>query len=285
MSGYLHESYARSLADFGTPRALSASGGWILQRRVPGADADDAMGCYPLFACRDWSRLGADVDALAGDIVALSLVSDPLGEYEEALLRSIFPDVCRPFKHHFVVDLGTPADPLASAHHRRNLRLAQQEVEVVVEHDPTARGVEWVRLYDQLIARHSIRGIPAFSPGSLLRQLRVPGLTMLRAVHQGTTAGITLWYAQSDDAVYYHLGAYSETGYEVRASFALFQFAIEHFRGRARWLDLGAGAGAEGDGSDGLTRFKRGWATGTRVAWLCGRVLHRSRYEELMSSS
>ena len=45
MSGYLHESYARSLADFGRPRALPGSGGWILQRRVPGAEVDDAMGC------------------------------------------------------------------------------------------------------------------------------------------------------------------------------------------------------------------------------------------------
>ena len=32
---------------------------------------------------------------------------------------------------------------------------------------------------------------------------------------------------------------------------------------------------------DGLSRFKRGWATGTAPAWLCGAVLDRERYADL----
>ena len=105
---------------------------------------------------------------------------------------------------------------------------------------------------------------------------------MLRAVHEGHTAGITLWYTQGDVA-YYHLGAYSDLGYAWGASFVMFQYALGHFRSRATWLNLGAGAGASGDADDGLTRFKRGWANGTRMTWLCGRVFDREFYRALPS--
>jgi hypothetical protein len=241
------------------------------------------MGCYPLFVCRDWGKVLGDVDGLAGDAVALSLVTDPLGNYNSSDLRAIFPDLCRPYKDHFVIDLDVHRPTAVSDHHRRNVRRAQREVEVEHCPSPVVHALEWVALYEHLIARHRIRGIPAFSPESLVRQLRVPGLTMIRGVHQGVTAGITLWYTQ-DDAAYYHLGAYTEAGYAISASFALFQCAIDYFRGRVRWLNLGAGAGVRGDAAEGLTRFKRGWASGVRTAWLCGRILDRNCYTALTAA-
>jgi hypothetical protein len=283
VTGYLHHTYSEALAAFGTPRQLHGCGGSVLLRPVPGADVEDAMGCYPLFICRDWARVGEDVDELAGEAVALSLVTDPLGNYTPSELRSVFPDFCRPFKDHFVIDLHAHVPTMVSAHHRRNLRRALREVEVERSLDPIVHASEWVALYEHLIARHRIRGIPAFSPDSLVQQLRVPGLTMIRGAHQGVTAGITLWYTH-DKAAYYHLGAYSEAGYAVRASFALFQYAIDHFRDRVRWLNLGAGAGARCNGADGLTRFKSGWGSGVRTAWLCGRILDLDRYTALTAA-
>ena len=280
MTGYLHRTYSEALAEFGSPRQLPGCGGWVLLRRIPGADENDAMGCYPLFVCRDWGKVRGDVDGLASEAVALSLVTDPLGNYNISELRAIFPELCRPYKEHFVIDLHAHGSTVVSAHHRRNVRRAQRDVEVEHSLSPAEHALEWVGLYERLIARHRIRGIPAFSPESLVRQLGVPGLTMIRGIHRGVTAGITLWYTQ-DDAAYYHLGAYSEAGYAVRASFALFQCAIDHFRGRVRWLNLGAGAGAWEDAASGLTRFKSGWASGTRTAWLCGRILDRERYTAL----
>ena len=279
MTGYLHPEYAEALGEFGSPHMLPRCGGWILRRRVSGTAAEDAMGCYPLFTCQRWRCLGDDVTALGGETVALSLVTDPLGDYRSQELRRVFPDLCRPYKDHFILDLGGGYS-VPSAHHRRNVRRAQGSIEVERCPDPTEHGAEWVRLYQQLIARHGLRGIPAFSPVSLVRQLQVPGLTMFRAVYRGVTAGITLWYTQGDLA-YYHLGAYSGEGYAMRASFAIFHHAIEHFRGRVRTVSLGAGAGAWGDGTDGLTRFKRGWATGTRRAWLCGRIFNHQQYAAL----
>ncbi len=60
---------------------------------------------------------------------------------------------------------------------------------------------------------------------------------------------------------------------------ALEQFAADGLQ----WAALGAGAAA--GGGDGLTRFKSGWATGTRSAYLCGRVLDRERYARLAASA
>ena len=39
---------------------------------------------------------------------------------------------------------------------------------------------------------------------------------------------MALWYV-SGDTGYYHLGACSEVGYELRALFGLFWYAIEYF--------------------------------------------------------
>src|SRR6266852_8659851 len=84
MTGYAHPSYAAALWEFGTPCHLPASGGSILQRPIDGSTYFDGMGSYPLFACRDWSRLGEDLASLEGELVALSMVTDPFGDYGEA---------------------------------------------------------------------------------------------------------------------------------------------------------------------------------------------------------
>ncbi|HEX4779105.1 MAG TPA: hypothetical protein VH301_00025, partial [Usitatibacter sp.] len=81
-TGYAHPGYARSLAEFGSPLELAASGGWMLQREIPDGDSRDAMGCYPLLFCRDWGALRADLDALEGRLVSVSAVPDPFGEHE-----------------------------------------------------------------------------------------------------------------------------------------------------------------------------------------------------------
>ena len=95
-------------------------------------------------------------------------------------------------------------------------------------------------------------------------ELLAPGIVVLRARHGGETVGANLWYQQGEIA-YYHLGAYAVAGYELRASFALFARALELFAERGlAWASLGAGAGGTSNPDDGLTRFKRGWSTGTQ---------------------
>ena len=275
--GYAHPGYVASLSGFGKPRLLPRSNGWILERIIPGTKYRDAMGPYPLFACRDWLRLREDLDEIE-DLVSLTVVTDPFGDYDEHLLQQCF-DTVRLFKEHFISDLNLPAETIVSKHHRYYARQALEKVRVE-ECEPPARFLEeWTALYASLVERHGLTGIKAFSRDTFARQLEVPGIVALRATHGSRTVGMHLWYV-SDGVAYSHLAASSERGYELMASYALYRFAVERFAGRVRWLDLGASAGA-GEESGGLGRFKKGWSTGTRTAYLCGRVFDREAYEAL----
>ena len=282
VTGYLHPGYAQSLAEFGAPRELPRSGGWVLERQIPGFPYHDAMGCYPLFACKDWSQLHADLEDISNELVSLSVVTDPFGEYDSIYLQRCFKDVVIPFKQHFVVDLNRPLDTFVSSHHRRYARKALRQLYVERCGDSTQFINKWVDLYTALIERHNIKGILAFSGSAFEKQLSVPGIVVFRAVYEESTVSTLLWYIQGEVG-YYHLGASSDLGYELWASFALFWSAIEYFAANGlRWLNLGAGAGVRSDGIDGLSRFKRGWSTGTRTAHFCGRIFDQKKYLEIV---
>ena len=284
MTGYLHPGYVQSLCEFGTPRELPRSGGWILERQIPGFPYHDAMGCYPIFACQDWSQLCADLEDIGNDLVSLSLVTDPLGEYDPAYLHRCFEDVVIPFKEHFVIDLSHPLDTFVCGHHRRYTRKALRQLHIERCEDPSQFTNEWVDLYATLIERHNIKGILAFSELAFGKQLSVSGIVAFRAVYEETTVGMLLWYVQGEVG-YYHLGASSATGYELRASFALFWTAIEYLAAAGlRFLNLGAGAGVRNNSTDGLTRFKRGWSNGTRTAYFCGRIFDQTTYTDIVET-
>jgi hypothetical protein len=280
MTGYLHPSYAESLSEFGKPRLLPRSGGWILERPVPGFPYADAMGCYPLFACQDWSQLYEDLEEAKTDLVSLALVTDPFGNYDASLLQRCFDTVIL-YKEHFVADLSRPMDEFVSGHHLRYARRGLQQVQVERCHDPIQFVGDWTGLYQNLITRHRISGIRAFSMAAFEKQFKVPGIIAFRAIHREHTIGMTLWYVR-DNVGYYHLGAYSDMGYRLRASFALFWTGLDYFMASGvRWVNLGSAAGIQSRADEGLTRFKRGWSTGTQTAYFCGRILKRERYWEI----
>ena len=284
MSGYLDRAYAESLSEFGTPLALERSGGWLLKRAIPHTNSYDAMGCYPLFACEDWSRLRNDLEEIKDELIAVSLVTDPFGEFDTDYLRDCFPEVVKPFKQHFVTDLERPLESFVHPHHLRNVRKALQLVQVERCAVPLEMLDDWVSLYQTLLDRYQITGIAAFSRTSFAAQLSVPGINAFRATENGATVGMLLWYEQGNRA-YYHLGAYSNRGYEVGASFALFDYALRYFCSRQlKWLNLGAGAGTSNSDS-GLTRFKQGWSNGVRTAYFCGRIFARDKYEQLVAQT
>ena len=282
VTGYLHPTYVDALSEFGQPVLLPRCGGWVLQRSINGYAAVDAMGCYPLFACEDWSSLQPDIERLDSEWVSLALVADPFGGYSPDYLKTCFPDVMIPFKQHFAVDLRKPARDFVIDHHARNARKAFQRVDVELCQDPIVLLDDWISLYEVLVQRHQIRGMTAFSRRSFTRQMQVPGLVVFRATSEGATTGMLLWYIM-DDIAYYHLGAYSDLGYDLRASFALFSFAIDYFADTGlRWLNLGAGAGTRGATDDGLSRFKKGWSNSVRTAYFCGRVFDQAKYREIV---
>ena len=279
-TGYRHPAYATSLSEFGRPRSLIQSGGWVLERDIPGTDARDAMGCYPIFSCRDWSLLDQDLNDLDDELVSLVLVADPFGSYTREILSRTFRDLVVPFKEHFIADLQHPTNSFVSKHHHYYARKALATVKVEVCPDPVRMLDEWSKLYDNLVTRHQLSGIKAFSRAAFAKQLNVPGMIMLRALHEGETVGAHLWYVQGDVA-FSHLAAANASGYKLMSAYALCWSAIDHFAGKVRWIDWGAGAGLNATGPEGLTRYKKGWANAIRPVYLCGRIFNNARYAEL----
>jgi hypothetical protein len=157
-----------------------------------------------------------------------------------------------------------------------------QSVNVSRCNSPSDHLTELCDLYAQLCHRHNIRGLRAFSKEAFQIQLAIPGAVMFRATADEEVVGLHLWYKQGDVA-YAHLGATSEKGYSLMASYALYWASMEYFRDRVRELDLGASAGYGSGVADGLTRFKRGWSNGTRTVYFCGRVLNKAQYVKLAS--
>jgi Acetyltransferase (GNAT) domain len=281
LEGYFNPLYACSLDEFGSPILLRHSQGWLLEREVPGTKLHDLMGCYPLFSCLDWQALAEDIKEVPDRYVSLVLVTDPFQDLEEAKLQEIFPDTARPFKQHFIVDLGQDPWKSVSKHHRRYLRKAEKDVRVEISAEPTAWVGVWVNLYQNIIVKYQLRGIQAFSESSFTRLMQMQGVELILAYRRGEPVGAQIWIRQ-DNRVYNHLNALSKIGYQVGAGFALYGFAIDYFKNKVQYLDLGGGAGFSVGGTDGLSAFKRGWTNKTRLTFLCGKVFDKQKYNELV---
>jgi hypothetical protein len=280
MLGYAAEEYARSLAEFGEPLPLPQAGGWLLARELPGGIGRDAAGCYPLFACGEWNSLAIDLIDLPKDVIAVSLVADPAAKTSLSELRGSFPDVCYHYKDHYFADLSRPLTEFVAGHHQRNVRQAARTLGVQRLENPRDHLTIWNTLYAELVERHQIRGIAAFSPAAFAGLMQVPGLRAYAALQNDEIVGMVLWLV-SETTAYYHLAAYSAAGYNLKASFALFWHCLEAFAAEGiPWAALGGGAGTFA-ASEGLSRFKEGWSTETRPAYFCGRILDQDRYAEL----
>ncbi|MCE9634684.1 MAG: GNAT family N-acetyltransferase [Planctomycetes bacterium] len=278
--GYGHPRYAESLADARDVLRLPRSGGSLLVRAIAGTGLHDAAGPYPLFACEDPRAVAADLAALHG-IVSVVVVPDPLGGFDEALLRAAFPDLCAPYKTHFVADLSLPERERIDAHHRKELKRPRPGLEVERIADPAAWIDEWTALYSGLVERLGVRGPAAFTRTSFDRQFTVPGLSAWRARLGGETVAAALWYA-GDSRASYHLAASNDAGYRCGAAYPLMRRALADLAAEGVTLaGLGGAAGLADDPSDGLAKFKRGWSTSTQTAFLCGRIVDREAYEQL----
>jgi hypothetical protein len=252
------------------------SEGWLLEREIPGTDWTDARGCYPLFAVSDWRFLSDDLDAMAGRLVSAVVVCDPFGAYSVDLLERTF-DVVKPFKTHVVVDLRAFSP---SRHHRRCAARALARVAVSEITGPRSFADEWCGLYENLVRRHGLTGMSAFSNASFAGQLTVPGLRLFSANAGTELVGAQMWYV-SNGVAYLHLQAITALGYRLGASYALCSAALEALAAHVEHADLGGGAGLEESYADGLLQFKRGWSNAGRSAYLCGRILDPKRYRAL----
>ena len=283
IAGYLHPHYAYSLREFGEPQELPQCGGWILKRIIPGTPYKDAMGCYPLFVCRDWTKLGKDLEQIGSGLVSVAFVTDPFAEVTPDCLKRYF-DVVRPFKKHYVANFSYPLDSFIDKTHCSHYYYAQRslkQMEVFICLEPIKYLDEWVKLYDNLIIRHNIKGIMAFSPKSFETQLKLPGTVMAIGLHKGEIVGAGVVLIQGRLA-YFHLAAYSDTGYKIRASYGIFWKVLNYLQAQGvHFLDIGGLSGIECDPKDGLARFKKGWSNETRLVYFCGHIFDRQKYETI----
>jgi hypothetical protein len=268
-----------SLTEFGRPRGLPCSGGWLLERTVPEYLDLDAIGCYPLFTANDWSTVGKDLVDIGSHLVSVALVADPFGEYLPQDLLASFDRVVA-FKEHYVVDFSKAL--LISKHHKYHSQRAAAEMAVEAGPPSESFASEWSELYRCLVRRRRLTGIKAFSYASFELQMEVPGMVVFRAMRKGEMLGAHLWY-QEQNVAYSHLAASTEQGYNLNCSYAIYSAVIEYFRSKVQWIDLGGGAGTISR-QDGLSRFKAGWSNSTRPAYFCGRILNPERYDALTRS-
>jgi hypothetical protein len=278
-TGYASRNYAYSLAEFGEPIHLPRSDGYLLKREIPGTPFFDTMGGYPLFFCEDWSALAADLAQLPEEIVSVSQVADPFGDYSKEGLESCF-DLVNPFKEHYLVDLDQSIENVGTRHHRKQACAALVDVQVEVCKDPDGFVDYWSQLYQTLTKRHNIHGIRSFSKSAFRQQLGMSEIIVHEAFYQGEIVGAQLYFIQ-EDVVHCHLGAVSDKGYEHGAFYAMDYFSFEYFAGKAKKLDLGGGTGLSGGRRDGLSRYKKGWSSETCPVFFCGRIVNAERYARL----
>ncbi len=280
MNIYGSPEYIASLTEFGRPHHLQNCDGWILTRSIAGTEHADAMGPYPIFQCRNWSALATDLAAINENLVSLVLVSDPLSGLTETDWRSIFTDHCQSFKTHYLADLQQAPEQFAAGRHHSYARKARQKLDI--RHGGEARLWldDWLILYDDLIARHQIRGIAAFSRPAFTVLFGLNNLHVFIAAESGKTMAMQLWLEEPPFALY-HLGASAEQGYANRASYGLMLTALEFFRERGiSSVNLGGAAGLQ-EKQDGLAQFKSGWSNRREQVYLLGKIFDQSLYREI----
>lgn len=281
-SGYLHPNYVYAQEAPTAVRQLSRSGGWVFERPVPGTPWRRLVGGRPFFTCADWRALDADLAELAGEggYVKLSLLTDPFAELDERLLGDTFDCVERADRH-YVSELRLPLHTIVSRAHRERVRQALETVRVeVLPEAPPASAWDALLAADGHYYENAWRQRP--STEALARMLAVPGAAHLSATIGEDPVGLALFFIQYGVA-YSHFLALSPAGLRAGAHYALTWQAVVHLGQQAAWLDLG---GAEDNGAPASERqcFKEGWATGTRTAYRCERVLDRALYEELQQA-
>ncbi len=280
LMGYADPAYALSFREFGEPRELPRCGGWIIVRTIPGTPYKDATGCYPLFACQDWTKVLEDLQHVGSDLVSLVLVTDPFPKVDPAYLGQCF-DLVKPFKTHYVADLSHPLESFVHRGHIYNAGKSLKGMDVEVCNQPAQYLDDWIRLYDNLIRKHNIKGIKAFSPQCFKTQLNIPGMVMFLGRREGEIIGANLVLIR-DQIAYTHLSAYTSEGYKIRASYGIRWKALAYLYDKGiRYVHFGGMAGTKEDPSDGLARFKRGWSNDQRIVYFCGRVFDRYKYESI----
>lgn len=277
---YASAGYARVFEEQAEPLWVADWGAYVLVREIP-QGGRDAIGMYPLAPFRPGADLKAGLAWLRDQgLISIGLVPDPLASPPIEAFRETF-GLCRPFKTHFLIDYSRPVE--FTKHHRGEVRRAHAKLRV--EAIPLARHVEaWTRLYANLIDRHDIHGLGAFSPGAFQRLAEAEGLIAVAAFAEHEIVSMHLWVSDPATQIGYSLlAATSPEGYRRSAAYAVHDASIGLLSHLGR-VNLGGGAGRQAE-EDGLTYFKRGFANDEVTAHFCAAILDEQRYAQLSGAA
>ena len=185
--------------------------------------------------------------------------------------------LCIPFKTHLLVDYGREIE--FTKHHRGQgaprAGKGGDQGRALADHIDA-----WGGLYDNLIDRHEIGGLSAFSRAAFARLAEVDGLTAVAAFADGEMVSMHLWVANPATRIGYSLlAATSAQGYRLSAAYAVNDVSLRELAGLA-CVNLGGGAGLQAE-EDGLTYFKRGFSNAEAQAYFCAAILDEARYAAL----
>lgn len=274
---YASLTYARSLSHIGQALAVPEWGGHVLVRPTPDGNRHDVVGPYPLTVLAPDPDLSGGLRRLKAEgLVSFVVVLDPASRPLVGAMTASFDLAC-PFKAHHVHDrrLGPP---LYGKHHRYEIKRAYARVEA----REIALGdhlLEWTRLYDELIARHSLSGAHVFPDAHHLALAAMPAVRAFGAFIDSRLVSAHLFVVHQGRAIS-HLAASSVEGYAAGAAYAVNDVALARLND-CETINFGGGAGTGDDAADGLSRFKAGFANTTETAWLCGAVLDHDAYRAL----
>jgi hypothetical protein len=175
-----------------------------------------------------------------------------------------------------------PLEETISKGHRRSARRALRNLEVEMLVSPKIDLYEWVQLYEDLIRRHQIKGIRAFSKNSFQKQLAIPNTIYFRVIHKGNVVGGNIFFIQ-DDVAYAHLSAFSDEGYNLGAPYAVKWFALQQLPQFVQWVNFGGSTNTSQENPTGLDYFKMGWSSQTGKSYFCGKILDEEKYTEMVN--
>ncbi len=276
MHPYATQAYVQSLTQIGIAMPVPQWGSWVISRPIEGGQSD-ICGPYPLAVISPDADLQDGLEALRRNgAVSVTLALDDYHRPSLEQLSAHFDSV-RPFKTHFIIDRQAGEVKLSTNHHYK-INRALKEV-VVQEIALSTYLSQWEDIYRNLVMRHGLKGIHDFPPAHFEALAVMPSVVCVGGFHGGVLVAAHIWVVH-DGCVHSHLTASSELGYELRASYAVNDFSIRLFS-RARVINLGGGAGSTDDPSDGLARFKRGFANAKAHGYICGKILDPKAYDRL----
>jgi len=215
------------------------------------------------------SSLDPDCDLRGGlerlrqaGVGSVSLITDPMWSPSQNILEAAFGS-CRTFQENYLLDreLGRtrPRKRHRNMIHSARKLCAIDRVQLLPWLDHW-----WTLYHDNCQQRAHVYSTP---PKYFEMLADLEGVDVLAAHHENEIVTMTIWL-RFNDILYYIDGASNQRGLAISAPYATFAYVIDQYV-NCRYIFFGGSADFRGPRSDGLARFKRGFANVAVQDYLC----------------